>query len=177
MAFAWFQFSHLAMRNCCRGPCRYRCLDKFSTFGPRAQSACATLFGLASRTSPRLSCLFAQRTSTCWRPESNTCAAEDLRTVPGRPFSLVHPVSCRAFELWSSGCTLHTIVSLVVSAGIGKSHLGALVVSKALIAGRPVLLEIAPSDKERLSVKPQWYWIDPAGTEAYARLDCAPNGL
>ena len=63
--------------------------------------------------------------------------------------------------------------SLDTFAGIGKSHLGALVVSKALLARRPVLLEIAPTDKEVL--ERQWYWLDPAGIEA--RLDRAPGGL
>ncbi|KAK9807500.1 hypothetical protein WJX72_000991 [[Myrmecia] bisecta] len=46
--------------------------------------------------------------------------------------------------------------------GIGKSHLGGAVVGKALVIGRPVLLEIVSSDKE-VHKQRSWYWIPPSG--------------
>ncbi|CAL8472109.1 g11651 [Coccomyxa elongata] len=46
--------------------------------------------------------------------------------------------------------------------GIGKSHLGGLVVGQALVQSRAVLLEVVPSDKD--VHKPRhWYLITPAG--------------
>ncbi|KAK9829432.1 hypothetical protein WJX72_005844 [[Myrmecia] bisecta] len=55
--------------------------------------------------------------------------------------------------------------------GIGKSHLGGVVVGKALVVGRPVLLEIVSPDKE-VHKQRSWYWILPTGD-----VECTDNAM